>query len=58
MTNTYYYCYSYPQKKYLIDEHQFCVIKGMHPKTHKQYWVFERNDTLDRLLNQWSAAKK
>lgn len=51
--NKYYYCYSYPQKKYLMDNGQKYIIKGVHPNSHKIYWVFERNNSLDVLLNNW-----
>ena len=54
----FYYCYSYNQKDYLISNGEFSVVKGIHPDTGKRYWVFERNDNLDRLLNQWQLNKK
>lgn len=53
----YYYCYSYNQKKFLIDNGEYSIVKGIHPTTHKQYWVFERNDNLDRLLTEWQLNK-
>lgn len=55
--NSLYYCYSYPQKDYLITNGLYCVVKGIHPKTNKKYWVFERNDKLDNLLNKWRLNK-
>lgn len=51
--STYYYCYSYPQKKFLIDNGLFSIVKGIHPKSKKRYWVFERNNKLNNLLTEW-----
>ncbi len=56
--NTYYYCYSHPLKNYLIENGEFCIVKGIHPKTSKRYWVFQRNRNLDILLTQWQLQKK
>lgn len=56
--NTYYYCYSYPQKKFLIDNGEFVIVKGLHPETQKKYWVFERSEKLDTLLTEWQLRKK
>lgn len=53
----YYYCYSYPQKKYLMDNGEKYVLKGVHTTSQKTYWVFERNEKLDELLNNWQLNK-
>lgn len=55
--NNYYYCYSYPLKKFLIDNGEYCVVKGINPNTNKQYWVFERNEKLNVLLTEWQSRK-
>lgn len=57
MNNKYYYCYSHPQKDFLITNGLRYVIKGIHPDTQKRYWVFERCAELDTLLNKWTANK-
>lgn len=54
----FYYCYSYNQKNFLVTNGEFVVVKGIHPETSKRYWVFERNENLDRLLTQWQLNKK
>ena len=54
----YYYCYSYNQKKFLIDNGEYSIVKGIHPETQKRYWVFERNEKLDELLTKWQENKK
>lgn len=55
--NKYYYCYSWPQKQYLRKNNEEPIVNGLHPKTQKKYWVFERNENLDRLLNEWQSRK-
>lgn len=57
MNNKYYYCYSHPQKDFLITNGLRYVIKGIHPDTQKRYWVFERCAELDTLLNKWATNK-
>lgn len=54
VNNRFYYCYSYPQKKFLVDNGLRYIIKGIHPNSGKTYWVFDRNDILlDELLTKW-----
>ena len=57
MNNKYYYCYSYPQKKYLMDNGEYIIVKGINPNSQKRYWVFEKNDKLDKLLTEWQTRK-
>lgn len=57
MNKKYYYCYSHPQKDFLITNGLMYVIKGIHPDTQKRYWVFERNDELNSLLTKWTNNK-
>lgn len=57
MNKKYYYCYSHPQKDFLITNGLMYVIKGIHPDTQKRYWVFERNDELSVLLTKWTNNK-
>lgn len=58
MNNQYYYCYSHPQKDFLITNGLRYVIKGIHPDTGKRYWVFDRsNKELDNLLMEWKTRK-
>lgn len=53
----YYYCYSHPQKDFLITSGLRYVIKGVHPETNKRYWVFERDEKLNSLLTEWQTRK-
>lgn len=57
--NKYFYCYSYPLKEFLRKSGEESVVSGIHPKTNKKYWVFERNNSnnLDKLLDEWKLKK-
>ena len=57
MNNKYYYCYSYPQKRFLMDNGEYVIVKGINPNSKKRYWVFEKNDKLDNLLTEWQTRK-
>ena len=57
MNKKYYYCYSYPQKKFLMDNGEYVIVKGINPNSQKKYWVFEKNDKLDVLLTEWKTRK-
>ena len=57
MYNKYYYCYSYPQKKFLMDNGEYVIVKGINPNSKKRYWVFEKNDKLDKLLTEWQTRR-
>lgn len=57
MNSQYYYCYSHPQKDFLVTNGQRYVIKGIHPDTSKRYWVFCRNIKLNELLHEWQLRK-
>ena len=53
----YYYCYSYPLKAFIMDNGERYVLKAIHSKSQKLYWVFERNEKLDKLLTEWQSRK-
>ena len=57
MNSKYYYCYSHPQKDFLITSGMRYVMKGIHPDTNKRFWVFERDKQLDELLTEWQSRK-
>lgn len=54
---SYYYCYSYPLKKYLVESGEHFIVAGLHETTLKKFWVFQRNEKLDELLEQWTKVK-
>lgn len=53
-----YICYSLPQRKFLSDNGVRYEIGGKSIKTDCPFWVYERNEKLDNLLNEWSKNKK
>lgn len=57
MENKYFYCYSKPLKDYFLKNGLRYVLKAMHDKTHKQYWVFESREKIDNLLKEWRLRK-
>ena len=46
-------CYDIKQKKYFEKNGVHNLIYGLHPKTHKMFWVYERNEYFNTLLNEW-----
>lgn len=54
----YYYCYSYPLKSFIMDNGEKYILKAVHNESKKMYWVFERNQKLDRLLTEWQSRRK
>ena len=54
----YFYCYSYPLKEFLLSNGQASIVAGIHPKTHKKYWVFDGTEQLNNLLTEWKLRKK
>ena len=32
-------------------------VAGIHPKTHKKYWVFDGTEQLNNLLTEWKLRK-
>lgn len=53
-----YYCYSHPQKEFLMKNGETMIASGYHPRTHKKFWMFLRNSKLDELLGQWTANRQ
>lgn len=53
----YFYCYSYPLKEFLLSNGQVSIVAGIHPKTHKKYWVFNGTEQLNNLLTEWKLRK-
>ena len=40
-----------------MDNGERYVLKAIHSKSQKLYWVFERNEKLDKLLTEWQSRK-
>lgn len=53
----YFYCYSKPLKDFLLDNGERYIIKAIHEKTKKKYWLFEGTEKLNKLLDEWRCRK-
>lgn len=54
----YFYCYSKPLKDFLLDNGERYIIKAIHEKTKKKYWLFEGTEKINKLLDEWRLRKK
>lgn len=46
-------CYDAKQKIFFEKNGQHNLIYGLHPKTNKKFWVYERNEKFNQLLKEW-----
>lgn len=51
-------CYDKIQKKYFESQGLTSLIYGLHPKTMKIFWVFERTDYFNKVFQEWSSRKR
>ena len=47
-------CYDIKQKNFFEKNDEHNLIYGAHPKTHKLFWVYERNEHFNELLKEWA----
>lgn len=52
-----FYCYSKPLKDFLIENNERFIVKSIHEKTGKKYWVFIGTKKLNNLLTVWRDRK-
>lgn len=55
--NKYFYCYSWPLKEFFIQHGQVIVMCSKNTKTDKTFWVFESNNQITKLLDEWRSRK-
>jgi hypothetical protein len=48
-----YKCFSVPQKNFLLSKGLEYIIVALDPKSHYTFWLFLRNDELDKALTEW-----
>ena len=46
-------CYDTTQKRFFEKNGLRDLIYGLHPKTLKPFWVYERNDQFNIVFQQW-----
>ena len=42
---------------FLCENGEKYIVKSIHNKTHKKYWLFEGNEKLNNLLAKWRLGK-
>lgn len=53
-----FYCYSPKLKNFLVHKKQLKYLhKGFHDEKEKWFWVFTRNEQLNKCLSEWSLNK-
>lgn len=57
MEHKYFYCYSPNMKRFFCDNGLRYVVKSVHDKTGKPFWVFESSEEITHLLNKWKANR-
>lgn len=55
--NKYFYCYSYPLKEFFKKNGLSYITAAMNRSTNKMYWLFEGNEKLNMLLQEWLLNK-
>lgn len=53
-----YCCYSLNLRNYLYDNGLRYELAALNPNSHNLFWVYVKNDKLDKLLDKWSANKQ
>ena len=47
-------CYYIPLRDFLTSKGIRYVLVGLHPETHKMFWVYIKNKELDKYTSEWS----
>lgn len=47
-------CYSIPLRNFLTSKGIKYELVGLHPKTNKMFWVYIKNEELDKYTSEWS----
>lgn len=53
-----YCCYSIPVRDFLMSNGLKYKIVAKNPNSLKDFWVFIRDEKLDKLLTEWTANKR
>ena len=52
-----YCCYSLQLRNYLRDNGLRYKLCALNPNSQQRFWVYIRNEKLDKLLTEWTANK-
>jgi hypothetical protein len=53
-----YCCYSLNLREYLYKNGLRYKLAALNPNSKSLFWVYVKNEKLDKLLNEWSMNKK
>lgn len=53
-----YCCYSLNLREFLFKNGMRYKLAALNPNSKSLFWVYVKDDKLDKLLNEWSANKK
>ena len=53
-----YCCYSLNLRNYLYENGLRYKIAALNPNSKSLFWVYIKNEKLDKLLNEWSSKKQ
>ena len=51
-------CYSVPMRDFLTSKGIRYELVGLHPTSKAMFWVYIKDEKLDKALTQWSLAEK
>lgn len=57
MDNGYFYCYSVKLKDFLKSQGFKFITKGLHPKSGRPFFIFEKSQELDLSIEMWNSLK-
>ena len=52
-----YCCYSVNQRNFLTKNNINYDICALNPNSKNMFWIYIRNEKLNKLLDEWSASK-
>ncbi|MDY6153409.1 MAG: hypothetical protein SPI06_08350 [Terrisporobacter sp.] len=52
-----YCCFSLPLREFLTEHNIRYEICAVNPNSNKMFWVYIRNEKLNRLLKEWSLKR-
>ena len=51
-------CYSIPMRDFLTSKGIRYELVGLHPKSHKMFWVYIKSNELEKVMNEWSSNNR
>ena len=51
-------CYSIPLRDFLTSHGIRYELVGLHPETHKMFWVYIKDEKLKTLTSEWSKREE